>query len=184
MTDLTPITALGGTAPAEKRFGPLRLTENADLALASLAMRRGAECPAPMGLELPGPGKWVAGDGVAAFWTGPEQWMIEADGRATEDFAADLAEHAAGCSITEQTDGWTVFEVVSEDGSAPIRAMMEKLVNLDAVAFGPGSATRTGLHHMSVFVIRRAADKLAIITMRSTADDLWHVLEETAKGLA
>lgn len=183
MTDLTPITALGGTDPAELRYGPLRLTENADLALASLALRRGAACPAPMGLELPGPGKWVAGDGVAAFWIGPDQWMIEAEGCATEDFAADLVEHASGCSITEQTDGWTVFEVVSEDGAAPIRAMMEKLVNLDVAAFGPGSATRTGLHHMSVFVVRRAEDKLAIITMRSTADALWHVLEGTAKGL-
>lgn len=183
MTDLKPITALGSTMPAEQRFGPLRLAENADLALASLALRRDVACPAPMGLELPSPGKWVAGHGVAAFWTGPDQWMIEAEGRATEDFAANLAAHAAGCSITEQTDGWTVFEIESDSGDAPVRAMMEKLVNLDAAAFGPGSATRTGLHHMSVFLIRRAENKLAIMTMRSTANELWHVLEETAKGL-
>lgn len=183
MTDLTPITALGGNAPAQQRFGALRLTENAGLALASLALRQGAQLPTPMGLELPGPGKWVAGHGLAAFWTGPDQWMIEAENRATEDFAANLAAHAAGCSITEQTDGWAVFEIESDSGDAPIRAMMEKLVNLDVMAFGPGGATRTGLHHMSVFLIRRAENKLAIMTMRSTANELWHVLEETAKGL-
>ncbi|RNF35262.1 sarcosine oxidase subunit gamma [Paracoccus methylarcula] len=183
MTDLTPITALGADKPAKQQFGPLRISENPAAALASLALRRGASRPMPMGLELPGPGKWAAGHGVAAFWTGPDQWMIEAENRAIEDFAADLTAHAAGCSITEQTDGWTVFEIVSESGDAPIRAMMEKLVNLDVAAFGPGSATRTGLHHMSVFLIRRSGDRLAIMTMRSTASELWHVLEETAKGL-
>lgn len=183
MTDLTPITALGGSAPAVHQFGPLRISENPDVALASLALRRGATRPTPMGLELPGPGQWVAGNGMAAFWTGPDQWMIEAEGRATEDFAAALAVEASGCSITEQTDAWTVFEIVSENGDAPIRALMEKLVNLDAGAFGPGSATRTGLHHMSAYVIRRADDRLAIIGMRSMAAALWHALDETAERL-
>ena len=183
MTDLTPITALGASAPADQKFGLLRISENADLALASLALRRDASLPAPMGLELPGPGKWSQGQRVAAYWTAPDQWMVEAEGRATEDFAADLAECAPGCSITEQSDAWTVFEIASDRGYAPIRALLEKLVNIDAEGFSPGNATRTGLHHMSVFLIRRAEDHIAISSMRSMGSDLWHVLEETAKRL-
>ncbi len=183
MTDLTPITALGDATPLDQRFGALRITENTGLGLASLTLRRGAARPAPMGLELPAPGRWSQGQGVAAFWTGPDQWMIEAETRATEDFAAELASHAPGCSITEQTDAWTVFEITSDRGDAPIRALMEKLVNIDTGSFGPGSATRTGLHHLSVFLVRRAEDRLAVMTMRSMARDLWHVLEETAKRL-
>ncbi|MFC3568017.1 sarcosine oxidase subunit gamma [Paracoccus simplex] len=183
MTDLTPITALGARAPARHAFGALTITENAGLALASLALRQGAAEPAPLGLALPGPGAWRAGQGVGAFWTGPGQWMIEAEGRAAEDFAAALAVEAPGCSVTEQTDGWTVFEIVSDRGGAPIRALMEKLVNIDAAAFGSGSATRTGLHHMSVFLIRRAEDRLAVIGMRSLAAALWHTLEESAGRL-
>ena len=183
MTDLTPITALGARAPARHAFGALTIAENAGLALASLALRRDAAQPAPLGLALPGPGAWQAGQGVAAFWTGPGQWMIEAEERAAEDFAAVLAGEAPGCSVTEQTDGWTAFEIVSDRGGAPIRALMEKLVNIDAAAFGPGSATRTGLHHMSVFLIRRAEDRLAVIGIRSLAGALWHALGETAGRL-
>lgn len=78
MTDLTPITALGAVVPAEHRFGPMRISENPEFAFASLALRRGVVQPMPMGLTLPGPGGWAEGQGIAAFWTGPDQWMIEA----------------------------------------------------------------------------------------------------------
>lgn len=183
MTDLTPITALGAVVPAEHRFGPMRISENPEFAFASLALRRGVVQPMPMGLTLPGPGGWAEGQGIAAFWTGPDQWMIEAAGRATEDFAAALAVEAAGCTITEQTDAWVCFDIASDDGAGPIRAVMEKLVNLDAAIFEPGSATRTIVHHMSVFVIRRAEDRLAMIGMRSLAGSLWHALETTGRHL-
>lgn len=183
MNELVPITALGASKPVDRRFGPLRVTEDPDTALASLTLRRGTTRPAPMGLDLPEPGGWVAGHGIAAFWMAPDQWMIEAPGRAAEDFAAALAAETPGCSVTEQTDGWTVLEIASDAGDAPTRALLEKLVNLDAVAFTPGSATRTGLHHMGVFVIRRSPERLAIIGMRSLAAALWHALEEAAKRL-
>ncbi len=173
MTDLSPIPALGGSAPRGARHGAWSLTENAGLALASLALRRGAVAPLPFGIALPGPGLWAAGQGVAAFWTGPGQWFVEAEGRAEEDFARDLAQHAPGCSVTEQTDGWACFEIEGPE----IEALMARLVNIDVAGFGPGSATRTALEHMSVFVIRRAADRLAVLGMRSSAGSLWHALD-------
>lgn len=184
MPDLKPATALGGDVPRSVRHGALLLEENSDLALASLALRRGARRPAPFGIVLPGPGQWIANEAVSAFWTGQDQWMVEAAGRAEADFAGELAAACPGSSVTEQTDGFVVFEIRSDAGEAAILALMAKLVNLDAARFPAGSATRTGIEHMSVFVIRRAPAHLALLGMRSAAASLWHALEAAASRLA
>jgi heterotetrameric sarcosine oxidase gamma subunit len=183
VTDLIPTTALGATLARAQVFGALTLRENPGLALASLGVQRDAAQPVPMGLVLPGPGGWAAGQGISAFWTGPGQWMIEAEGRAEEDFAGALQATVPEAAVTEQTDGFVVFELTSTAGGAPICAMLEKLVNLDAQAFAPGAATRTGLEHMSVFVIRRAEHQCAVIGMRSFAGSLWHALSTAAERL-
>ncbi|RWJ39818.1 MAG: sarcosine oxidase subunit gamma [Mesorhizobium sp.] len=183
MTDLRPFSALGAVTPGYACFGALDLRENAGLALASLAVRRGTVEPTPFGLTLPGPGRWVAGQGVAALWTGPDQWMIEAEGRAELDFAAELKQVAPGCSVTEQTDGWVAFDIVSRAGTGPLEAIMSKLVNIDLVDFGPGRTTRTGLEHMSCFIIRRGDAQVAVLGARSSAGSLWHALGIAAKRL-
>lgn len=183
MPDLTATTALGGPTPRAAGFGPLTLTENPGLALASLALRCDAATPTPLGLTLPGPGVWSDGAGVSALWTGPGQWMVEAPGRAEQDFAAALAAEAPGCSVTEQTDGWVAVEIASTRGAAPILTLAERLLNLPPEALAPGKGTRTGLHHMSVLVIRRAPDRLAVLGMRSAAGSLWHALELAAQRL-
>ncbi|TIX33498.1 MAG: sarcosine oxidase subunit gamma [Mesorhizobium sp.] len=183
MSDLRPITALGAALPCLASFGALEIRENAGLALASLALRRGTVEPTPFGLTLPGPGRWIAGQGVAALWTGLDQWMIEAEGRAELDFAAELKQLAPGCSVTEQTDGWVAFEIVSSAGSRSVEALLSKLVNVDVADFGPGRATRTGLEHMSCFVIRRGDAHIAVLGARSSAGSLWHALETAAKRL-
>ncbi|RWI18168.1 sarcosine oxidase subunit gamma [Mesorhizobium sp.] len=183
MTDLIPRTALDAATPGSVSVGALELRENAGLALASLALRRGTAEPTPFGLTLPGPGLWVSGQAVAALWTGPDQWMIEAEGRAEQDFAAELKQFAPGCSVTEQSDGWVTVEVLSKAGTALLEAMMSKLVNIDLAGFGPGRATRTGLEHMSCFVIRRSDAHVAVLGARSSAGSLWHALETAAKRL-
>lgn len=184
MPDLKPITALGGATPRTVAHGALTLEENTGLALASLALRRGSTEPTPFGLRLPGPGLWAGNHTAAALWTGPGQWLVEGPGRAGTDFAAEVAAACPGCSVTEQTDGFAAFEVRSGAGEAPILALMAKLMNLDPSRLGPGTATRTGLEHMSVFVVRRAADRLALVGMRSAARTLWHALETAASRLA
>lgn len=177
MTDLTPICALGGAVPQSQIIGAVSLTENAELGLASLALRRGGAAPDDLGLALPGPGGWAEGQGIAAFWTGPDQWMVEFPGQATQDVAARLA--CLGVSVTEQTDGFACFEIAAPE--PVLVALMEKLVNVDPGRFGPGSATRCGFHHMSIFIIRRATDRLAVLGMRSAAGTIWHALVDAAE---
>jgi len=182
VSDLIALTALGAQTPAQDSFGGITLRENPGLALASLAVRRGGQVPAPFGVVLPGPGGWNAGQGVSAFWIGPDQWMVEAEARAEEDFAAELKTLCPACSVTEQTDGWAAIEITA-DSAATIQSLLERLVNVNAADFGAGSATRTTLEHMGVYVIRRAPDHLAILGMRSLTGSLWHALATVAKRI-
>lgn len=184
MTDLRPATAFGSDRQRRVRKGGLLLTENPDIALASLALRRGAALPAPFGIALPEPGMWVVKGPVSAFWTGPDQWMLAADGRAETDFSSELAALCSGCSVTEQTDGFAIFDMSGDAGEDTVHALLSRLVNLDPMRFPAGSATRTGLEHMSVFVIRRDPAHLRILGMRSAAATLWHALEAAVLRLA
>lgn len=184
MPDLQPTTALADKAARSFRIGSLGLEENDRLALASVTLRRGQAGPAPFGLILPQPGGWTGGDGVSAFWTGPDQWMVEGHDRAQDDFAAELALQCPDCSITGQTDGFVAFEIRSAAGAPAIVSLMTRLVNLDPTRLVPGAASRTGLDHMSVFVIRRAPGHLAVLGMRSAAGSLWHALETAITHLA
>lgn len=183
MTDMTPITALGGTLPRVATYGALTLTEHSALGLASLALRKGQEAPTPFGLVLPEVSGALQQGGYGAFWTGRDQWMIELPGMAEADVAAMVLKEAPGCSVSEQTDGFVAFEIVSVGGAQPLTALLTKLVNIDPGTLGPGRVVRTVLEHMTVFVIRRADDRLAVLGMRSFAAALWHALEAAARRL-
>lgn len=181
-TDLTTLTALGATAPRTCTAGALTLREDDRLALASLAAPAGA-APAPFGLTLPEPGGWAEGpDGLGAFWTGTGQWMIAGAARADGDFAAAVARAAPDARVTDQTDAWVAIGITGDAGTLGL--LLERLVNLPPRATAPGRSTRTLLHHMGVFVIRPAADRLIVLGMRSAAGSLWHVIETTADRLA
>ncbi|MBN2629638.1 MAG: sarcosine oxidase subunit gamma [Rhodobacteraceae bacterium] len=181
MTDLTPTTALGATQPQQARFGALHLAEDDSVGLASFSLRRGQA--APQAVALPGPGGFAETKGIGALWSGPDQWMILGAGRATDDFAAEVAALLPGGVVTDQTDAWAVFQITSDAGPAAIEALLSKLVNIDLAGFGPGRATRTGLEHMSVFVLRRSESQIAVLGMRSAAASLWHALTTAAARL-
>lgn len=175
MTDLTPMGALGSAQPAKARFGALTLSEDTSLTLLSLAL------PGDSGqiadLTLPGPGSYASAREIAAFWTGPGQWMIEsANGEAARAAIAALP----GARTTEQSDGWVVIRIRSDSGPAPLLALAEKLVNLPAAALAPGRATRCQLHHLNCLVTRPDASELRVMTLRSAAGSLWHALGATA----
>ncbi|TIU76458.1 MAG: sarcosine oxidase subunit gamma, partial [Mesorhizobium sp.] len=76
-----------------------------------------------------------------------------------------------------------VFEIVSRSGTAPLESLMSKLANIDLAEFGPGRATRTGLEHMSCYVIRRSETLVALLGARSFAASLWHALDTAGRRL-
>jgi sarcosine oxidase subunit gamma len=178
--DLVAITPLGGTEPRVDRVGPVTLSERPDWALASVAARLGREQDCRAGLKtalgqgVPEVGRLVAGDPLSAFWTGPDQWMVEAPHASHEDLAARL-KTALGdaASVTEQTDGWCRFDMEG-DG---VVAVLERLCNVDVATQESGTATRTSIEHLGCFLLCRIARRsLSVIGPRSSAASLHHAL--------
>lgn len=180
---LTPVAALGGPAPLRERIGPVSLVEATDMALASLAPRRGREAEvearaAEAAIPLPGPGQAAAGPTWGAFWVSPGMWFLEAPFATHEDVVAALRPlFGDAASLTEQTDAWVRLEV-----QGPLAPLLERLCNLDLARFGPGSATRTVIEHLGVLAIRRAEDRMTLLGPRSSAASLHHALAGAARS--
>ena len=186
MHDLTPITPLGGTTARVDIFDSLQISENPDWALASIAARIRQEKPMAaaaeriIGVALPGVAG-VAGKGdMTAFWTGPDQWMVEAPMASHEDLAARLkTELQDTASVTEQTDGWVRFDV---DGPrAP--DVFERLCPLDTRSMDSNTVNRTSIEHLGCFVLcREAGAAFSVLGPRSSAVSLHHALCTAAKS--
>ena len=180
MHDLVAITPLGGQDAREDRVGPVTLSEVPGWALASVAARLGQEtaCAAALkkalGLAAPDVGGVAVGAALTAFWTGPDQWMVEAPHDSHEDLAAQLKSTLGECaSVTEQTDGWCRFDV-SGDG---VGQGFERLCNVNLGALEDGSVTRTSIEHLGCFLVcRKAGHHLSVIGPRSSAGSLHHAL--------
>jgi heterotetrameric sarcosine oxidase gamma subunit len=180
VADLSPITALGESAPRTSSFGLLTLAEDDTLALVTLARLGGAVLP-DLGIAMPGPMELVQGPDLWALWIAPDQWLTGWPGRSAQDMAAILSRRAAGCAVTDQTDGFVGIHLTGPD--AMIAAALEKLVNLDPACLSPGHGTRITLHHQSVFALRPSAQHLSLLGPRSGAADLWRHLETVAARL-
>jgi sarcosine oxidase subunit gamma len=177
---LFPLIALGGAAPRIDTVANLTLSENPNLALASVAARADHTSACRTHLktllwsDAPAPGKACLNDTELAFWTGPDQWMVAAPFDSQEDLAARLkAQFGVAASITEQTDAWACFDLRG-DG---IDAVLELLCAINIRAMQTGDATRTVIHHLGCFVIRLAPEQgLRILGPRASAGSLHHAI--------
>jgi sarcosine oxidase subunit gamma len=181
---LVPLTPLGHAAPETVSIGPITIAEVTTTALASLATRRGRAAEvmtaaAAHGIPMPGPGRAETGAIFAAFWLGPDQWMVEAPFASHEDITAILRPmFADAASITEQTDAWVRFDVSGAD----LPALFERLCSFDLRGTGPGAATRTVIEHLGCYLIRRANRTLTLYGPRSSAQSLHHALTTAARS--
>ena len=182
---LKPLTALGHGAPETVQIGTLRIIERFDVALASLAQRRGqeagfAKAAAGLGLPLPGPARAEAGPLLAAFWVAPEMWFVEAPFASHEDIVAALKPaFGEAASLTEQTDAWVRFDLSAPD----LAPLLARLTNIDWPQAPVGYASRTVIEHLGVYLIRRGAGEVTLYGPRSSAASLLHALEVTAASL-
>ncbi|MFY2826341.1 sarcosine oxidase subunit gamma [Ruegeria sp. MALMAid1280] len=153
-------------------------TEVPQVALASVAARAGLEPKAAEVLAqlidapVPEVGRW-AGATVKAFWSGPDQWMIEAPYDSHEDLA-DQVKAVVGdtASVTEQTDAWTRFDLSGDS----ISAVLELLCQLDLRRLDDGGSARCAIHHLGCFVLRRTPEMVSIFGPRSSAGSLHHAI--------
>jgi sarcosine oxidase, subunit gamma len=182
---LNPLTALGHDAPKLITIGPCRIAERFDVALASLASRRGrekdvAKIAKAAKLPLAAPAELAAGKTYNSFWLSSEQWMIEADFAAHENIESELKFlFGNAASITEQTDAWARFDV-----SAPILLQLfERLCNVDLGKAADGFASRTVIEHIGCYIIKRSTTEVTVYGPRSSAQSLLHVIETAAHSL-
>lgn len=182
---LKPITALGHDTPQVDTIGPWTVTERADMALASLAFRRGRlddvqAAATTAGVPLPGAGRAEAGAVYGAFWMTPEMWMVEAPFATHEDIRAHLlAAFGDAAAITEQTDAWVRFDL---SGEGLVR-VLERLSNFDLAQAAEGSATRTVLEHLGCYLIKRHDSLVTLYGPRSSAESLHHALLVAARSV-
>ncbi len=188
---LSPITALGARAPRVDRIGTVTITERPEVALASLALRRGTEAERlELPITLPGPGGHVSDTAAAAadgeggwgaLWLGPGSWLIEAPLALGRDLSVDLARRVAGrASVTDQTDAWVCFDIDASDAAA----LFERLCMLDVRRMDRGAGSRSVIEHVSCLVICREANRrFTVIGPRSAAASLHHALTTAAAAL-
>jgi len=184
---LKPLTPLGAVEPQVDAFPGLLISERPDRALASLAARQGSEARAAsaaeglLGFALPEPARHASGGDYMAWWMGPDLWMIDAPHDSHEGLAG-MVKGAVGdaASVVEQTDGWCRFDM---DGNRALD-VFERLCNANLRAAEAGSATRTTIEHLGVFVLCIEAGKtFAVIGPRSSAASLHHALVAMAKSV-
>ena len=182
MANLQPLTALGRREATTVTHGPLTITERTDVALASVAARKGrmadlTKAAQKAGLPLPGPATHSRGAPYSAFWTAPEMWLVEAP-FASHDLIADLLKTALGdaASITEQTDAWVIFDLAAPN----LAPLLERLCNVDFSDVPEGYATRTMMEHLGVYLIKHQVGAARLYGPRSSAESLLHALETMA----
>ena len=181
---LHSLTPLGAEKPRVTMVGDTCIAEHVGFALASVTARAGGAAATKKALAkiinqpAPEAGQFVGGD-IAAFWTGPEQWFLQAPFASHEDIenfcGASFAGHA---SVVEITDGWCRFVL-----SGPhILRILSLLCAIDIRQFAPGAAMRTSIEHLGCFVLRVAEDEIQILGPRSSAGSLHHALCAAAKS--
>jgi sarcosine oxidase, subunit gamma len=185
ITQLKALTALGDEAPKTIIIGNVTIVERFDVALASVAVRRGrdkdlAKAAKGTGLPLPAAAKAETGKAYSAFWMTPDMWMVEAPFATHEDIAAHL-KTALGdaASITEQTDAWVRFDIASKN----LTPLTERLCNIDLAIKPIGFATRTVIEHLGVYLIKRSDLEITLYGPRASAQSLLHAVEVTAKSV-
>ena len=187
MHKLNSINALGGNAPQLNKIGELTLTENNNLALASVSARLGNEKACHKHLktligDIPGPGSCRFNNPISGYWIGPDSWMMTAPHDTHEHLATYLkTQFAQTASITEQTDGWCCFDVLGET----VERLFERLCNINIREMKAGDAHRTSIEHLSCFVHRcEPMNHVRIFGPRSSAGSLHHALVTAMKAIA
>lgn len=193
MARLTATTALGGIVPCDEVIAEIRITEVADLDLASLAARRDGgsavkRVATKMFGGLPSAGGSLSEGGDSIIWMGVDQYLVEvrsngasSDSAATRPAATRLAAALGeAASITDQSDAWVRFDLEG----ARVPDMLERLSAADTRRMRAGAAVRTPIHHMLCLVIcREDGTRYSVYGPRASAPSLYHALAAAAGSL-
>lgn len=185
MHDLIPITALGGNEAHIETIGKLTCREVPGVALAAVSARMGRESQTRTAIkkliksDTPDISRFDGGT-ITAFWSGLEQWMLEAPFDSHEDLAARAKViFKANATVVEQTDAWTRFDVFGDN----VANAMELLCNANTRSMAAGDCTRSSIHHLSCFILCRSNDEFSVYGPRASAKSLHHAILTVLKTI-
>ena len=184
---LKPLTPLGHFEPQTTAVGKMEIREVVDFSLASITQRLSQEkqflkaAKKAFSAALPQPGKASVSGSQTIFWTGVDQWFVEAPNATHEDIAAALAaDFQDTASITEQTGGWCRLDL---EGDQCVD-VLQRLCALDTADMETHDASRSVIEHIGVFVLCREKTKcFSLYGPRSSAGSLHHALVAAAKSV-
>lgn len=194
--DTTRMSPLGESRVAARsgRAGAnagLKVVERTGLAMVGIAARKGQRGTVServhelFGVALPATPQRVTADGVAVLWTGPDQWLLLADGGDARKPLQALKDGLSGlASVTDQSDARLCLEL---SGPA-VHEVLAKGVMLDLhpQVFGAGATAVTLIAHVGAQISRIDADTFELLVPRSYAHSFWHWLQAVgaAHGVA
>lgn len=181
---LTAQPPLGGV---DIGIGDNRIRERGDLAIVSVAASNEEALAAALkdgwGLDLPGArGATTAGD-VRAIRTGPDQIFLIFEAFAGADAERIVRERvAAEGYTTDQTDGWVALEISGPDTIAALERICP--IDLNPQVFPDGAAARTVMEHMGVLILRLRAERVLLLSARSSGRSFLHAVETSYRNVA
>ena len=138
-----------------------------------------------LGLAIPAEACRAAAEGdSAALWLGPDEWLLIAAERRTDEAAAALAAALAGLahSLVDVSHRQVALEVSGPDAPALLAAGCP--LDLETEAFPVGMCTRTLLGKAEIVLWRTRADAFHIEVWRSFAPYVSAFLSEAARGVS
>ena len=162
----------------------LVVRECTGLALASVIARRGATARASetalaaFGVALPSTPCVALGRGISFVWTGPGNWLAEAD-NAPGGIEELLRVFDGIAAVCEQTDSRVIVEI----HGPRVRDVLAKglPIDLHPSVFRVGDVAVTAVHHVGVHVRQVAASPVyRLSVVRSYFGSFWHWLRTSA----
>lgn len=171
-------------APANPGVRLAEIAHEAKLNLRGDLADFGAAVAGALGLDLPARPGIAAGDGVAALWLGPTEWLVVGGVDREADLATRLQGALAGrhAAVTNVTDNWTVIALA---GPKALDVLAKGCpLDLHPRAFPVGSVAQSMIVQADV-VLHRTDDvdgvpRLRIYVRRSFAQYLWDWLADAA----
>ena len=181
MPELHPSFALQGDDGQSWSLQTERLSLHAldDIRILRLQVRpRAGINPTPfeklLGTALPQSPQEKVNNDAAAYWLGPNDWLLVDPAPDIDSIAGALREAANGATyaLTDVSDAWSIIDISGDD--APARLAEGCSVDLHNSAFPSGRYALTRLQHLPV-IIHRLDDRsrFRILVDRSVAHFLW-----------
>ncbi len=122
-----------------------------------------------------------AGQGRAALWLGPDEWLLLAPPEVGEALGAALEQAMQGLphALVDVSHRQTGIGISGPDAAATLNAGCP--LDLDPGAFPVGMCTRTVLGKAEIVLWRTAPDTFRVEVFRSFAAYAWQFLEEAGR---